>query len=237
MSILLRRNFAKCMTDMAAGHCRKRLPLDWEQREERREAGSRVKTQKIKKIHNTWSTEDLTPAAPGLLCYIKQVLTLSPSISGRLSLLLQADMTSQTKRRLVDSCSFVVHTVIPFYLFFLLYCSCCATSDRICSHFENRSGMSKIKKLKVMDSLVPLVELYGQTNDFILCDVERLHHFPRFQLTVLGVEVPPPFHFIWETEMHHKPRLCQNKPENKSFMMVWCSKKKKNNLTLEQPWD
>lgn len=62
-----------------------------------------------------------------------------------------------------------------------------------------------------MDSLVPLVELYGQTNDFILCDVECLHHFPRFQLTILGVEVPPPFHFIWETEMHHKPRLCEKK--------------------------
>lgn len=121
-----------------------------------------------------------------------------------------------------------------FFFFFLLYCSCCATSDCIWSHFKLKtdtawripSAVSEKKnknKLKVMDSLVPLVELYGQTNDFILCDVERLHHFPRFQLTILGVEVPSPFHFIWETEMHHKPRLCQNKPENKSSMTVCCS--------------
>lgn len=214
MSILLRRNFAKCMTDMAAGHCRKRLPLDWEQREEQREAGSRVKTQKIKKIkkfHNTWSTEDLTPAIPGLLCYMKQVFTLSPSISERLSLLLQADMTSQTKRRLVDSCSFVVHTGIPF--FFFNFTAHVVQHQIVSATTLNRKliGHEQFSLLNVMDSLVPLVELYGQTNDFILCNVERLHHFPRFQLTILGVEVPPPFHFIWETEMHHKPRLCQIK--------------------------
>lgn len=46
------------------------------------------------------------------------------------------------------------------------------------------------------DSLVPLVELYGQTDNFILCYVERLHHFPRFQHTILCVEVPSPFHLI-----------------------------------------
>lgn len=49
MSILLRRNFAKCMTDMAAGHCRKRLPLDWEQRGEQREAESMLKNMKKRK--------------------------------------------------------------------------------------------------------------------------------------------------------------------------------------------
>lgn len=39
MSILLRRNFAKCMTDMAAGHCRKRFPLAWERQRQRGDAG------------------------------------------------------------------------------------------------------------------------------------------------------------------------------------------------------
>ncbi len=46
------------------------------------------------------------------------------------------------------------------------------------------------------DSLVPLVELYGQTDDFILRYVKRLHHFTWFQHTILCVEVPPPFHLI-----------------------------------------
>lgn len=48
------------------------------------------------------------------------------------------------------------------------------------------------------NSLAPLVELDGQTDDFVLCDVERLHHLARLQLTVLRVEVPPPLHLICE---------------------------------------
>lgn len=50
------------------------------------------------------------------------------------------------------------------------------------------------------NSLAPLIELDGQADDFILCDVERLHHLARFQLTVLCVEVPPPLHLICEQD-------------------------------------
>lgn len=58
----------------------------------------------------------------------------------------------------------------------------------------------------MINSLVPLVELYGQTDDFILRYVERLHNFSWFQLAVLCVEVPPPLHFICQTETHYGMR-------------------------------
>lgn len=60
MSILLLRNLAKCMTDMAAGHCRKRLPLAWEQRTE---PGGETEAS----VWRLWLLLDQSQASPCLL--------------------------------------------------------------------------------------------------------------------------------------------------------------------------
>lgn len=71
-----------------------------------------------------------------------------------------------------------------------------AAAFRQLTRHQEFSQLGFLEKGETGDSLVPLVELYGQTDDFVLRYVERLHHFPWFQHTILRVEVPPPLHLI-----------------------------------------
>lgn len=69
------------------------------------------------------------------------------------------------------------------------------------------------------DSLVPLIELYGQTDDFILGYVKRLHHFPWFQHTILCIEVPPPFHLIWKQREKENENPLRDASQNEKLQL------------------